>query len=538
MAVDVRCSCGAKFRVGDQWAGRRAKCKNCGAVVTIPSPAQPAAPPAPAPVPAASDPLGSNAPPADNTFSDLFDEDIPVAATGGQQDGFGGEPSLQITVRSDVEIPGLSEVSALIEGNLARHIARSKSGMYRQVQLDVFVEDWYDQGTDKRVALSFVGTVNGKRVNKSLERETVRTRGVGNVAAKMFDSAAKAMRGTHLSQQIVGMIEGIVDDACVHMDRIAGGGKMALSKLWEILDIVKVSLSAGSLLAVLGFAVMKGGMDDFKASLLMALVVAGAVFALVHVVQVFVMPGSFYTQDARGRRILTRWKVKTAAALRVRILIMAVISGAALVGFWMIIASSLDDRPGQRSPQEAPQGRPPGRVSPMPPSNGRAFSPGRSSSRSTGPSARSQNQSRMVGGYGGPEATEFVEEGGLIYGLECSTGEYAGQTVVRSVKPCFDRASQSPSSTNSVVAKEGYALGDLDVYATNAVCGLRVTFMRVKPDGALDPEDSYTSDWLVTKPDLPTVKLNPDRRRVIGLRVRQLDEGTTRVVSAIGLVYD
>lgn len=78
MAIEVACTCGAKFNVQDQWAGRRAKCRRCQAVLTIPSPGTPG----PSEGPVANDSVGmTGQPPHSDAFSDLFSEELPPAAT-------------------------------------------------------------------------------------------------------------------------------------------------------------------------------------------------------------------------------------------------------------------------------------------------------------------------------------------------------------------------------------------------------------------------------------------------------------------------
>jgi len=75
MLIHFTCQCGNPISMASQFAGKRARCKQCGRVVLVPSPA--AVPPEPAPTP----------PPA-------FDEDvvlIPVTAgRGGVAGGYGG----------------------------------------------------------------------------------------------------------------------------------------------------------------------------------------------------------------------------------------------------------------------------------------------------------------------------------------------------------------------------------------------------------------------------------------------------------------
>ena len=76
MPISFRCpSCGKTFKVGEDLAGKRAKC-NCGQVFKIPAPAQPApAQPAatpPAPVPPTQPAQG----PADSSFGNWLDEEL------------------------------------------------------------------------------------------------------------------------------------------------------------------------------------------------------------------------------------------------------------------------------------------------------------------------------------------------------------------------------------------------------------------------------------------------------------------------------
>ncbi len=41
MSIEVSCECGKRFTVGDQFAGKRGRCKACGRTVTVPSPESP-----------------------------------------------------------------------------------------------------------------------------------------------------------------------------------------------------------------------------------------------------------------------------------------------------------------------------------------------------------------------------------------------------------------------------------------------------------------------------------------------------------------
>lgn len=75
MPISFRCpSCGKTFKVGEDLAGKRAKC-NCGQVFQIPAPAQP--PPAqPTPMQPAPTQPASTQGPADSSFGNWLDEEL------------------------------------------------------------------------------------------------------------------------------------------------------------------------------------------------------------------------------------------------------------------------------------------------------------------------------------------------------------------------------------------------------------------------------------------------------------------------------
>ena len=519
MAIDVACSCGAKFRVKDEWAGRRAKCTKCGAVVSIPARAEPE-PLADLPN---SDPLGlsgqSAAPAATDGFSDLFDEQLSAAATASPLAAgaaSGGNAYAQISVEFDAKLPNEQEVSGLIQENLHRHFTRAKPGTYSQVQLEVHVLDWNDHGNEKVVALSFFGTVNGKRINKNFDRNntqgTVASARAVNAAARMWDSAANAVRGARVSKQMEKFIEDIIDEACVHIDRVAGGEKSSSSMLWKLFDVLKAVCMAVAFLGTLVFAIVVGGAKSLKASILMALLAAGAVFVPLHVIQMLLMPSSFYTQDPRGRRVLSRWKVKSVGALKVRVGVMVAISAVAFIGFWMMISSSLNAGRGGDS---------------------RHASGDRSSRWDSPPSDPSQ-LSKMVGGSGGEEI-EKKSHGATqpVYGLQYGEGEWEGDRTLRPFEPVFTPGRHGGTNTNKYeMAKDGYAVGGLIVDVDVYVCAVQIIFMRIGEDGQLDPSDSYTSDWLGRPTGKTPVEINGGGRKVVGFHVRQM-----AALDAVGLIY-
>jgi hypothetical protein len=511
MAIDVACTCGAKFRVKDEWAGRRAKCTKCGSVVSIPARAEPL------PDLTNNDALGltgqsAASPAATDGFSDLFDEQLSAAATASPL-AAEANAAAQISVEFDVQLPNDQEVSGLIQENLHRHFARGSAGTYSQVELEVHVLDWNDHGNAKVVTLSFFGTVNGKRINKNFSRDNtegaVAMGRAVNSAARMWDSAASAMRGASVSKQMAKFVEDILDEACVHIDRSAGCGNVAASRLWKFFDFLKAGLMTIAFVGTLVFAIVVGGGKSLKASIFMAAIAAGAVFVPLHVIQILTMPTSFYTQDPRGRRTLSRWKAKSVGALKFRVGVMVAISVAAFIGLWMAVSPSLSTGPGSdaRTRSERP---------PSPPSD---------------PS----QLSRMVGGSGGKEIEKKGYDGTrAVYGIQYGEGEWEGDRTLRPFEPVFTPGRHGGTNTNKYeTAKEGYAVGGLIVDVDVYVCAVQVIFMRIDDEGQLDPNDSYTSDWLGRPTGKTPVEINGDGRKVVGFRVRQM-----AALDAIGLIYE
>lgn len=84
----------------------------------------------------------------------------------------------------------------------------------------------------------------------------------------------------------------------------------------------------------------------------------------------------------------------------------------------------------------------------------------------------------------------------------------------------------------AVFAKEGYAVGGLNVKTRKVVTGVQVVFMKLKPNGTLDPADKYTSDWLGEPGEGDKqASLTGKGRKVIGMHIKNFGN-----VFAIALV--
>ena len=112
-----------------------------------------------------------------------------------------------------------------------------------------------------------------------------------------------------------------------------------------------------------------------------------------------------------------------------------------------------------------------------------------------------------------------------VVGFRYSMGSWAGKTGQRDLDPLFSHAAATGSG-RTVVAREGYAVGALEVDADQYASAVRVVFMRLSAEGQLDKTDSYTSDWIGSPSGAPTKTLGGTGAqvlRVFGRKAAMLD---------------
>jgi len=99
--------------------------------------------------------------------------------------------------------------------------------------------------------------------------------------------------------------------------------------------------------------------------------------------------------------------------------------------------------------------------------------------------------------------------------------------------PAYD-ARQARYGQEALFAKAGYAVGGLNVKTRKIITAVQVVFMKQKPDGTLDPDDSYTSKWL-GHPDEGEKegKVSGNGRKVIGMHLKHFG-----AVYAVALVLE
>jgi hypothetical protein len=84
----------------------------------------------------------------------------------------------------------------------------------------------------------------------------------------------------------------------------------------------------------------------------------------------------------------------------------------------------------------------------------------------------------------------------------------------------------------ALFAKPGYAVGALNVKTRKIVTAVQVVFMKQKPDGTLDPADTYTSKWLGHPQAADKEgKVSGEGRKVIGMHLKHF--GTVYAVALV-----
>ncbi len=141
-------------------------------------------------------------------------------------------------------------------------------------------------------------------------------------------------------------------------------------------------------------------------------------------------------------------------------------------------------------------------------------------------------QTELIGGSGGAPFERSSSTGQPVVGVRYRLGSWAGRECVGRLEPIFASGAAS-AAPDVVMARDGYALGALEVDADQYVDAVALVFKRLTPEGDLDPSDSYTSDWIGNPTGKPTRAVGGGGAKVIGICGRG-----AAVLDAIGLVID
>lgn len=135
---------------------------------------------------------------------------------------------------------------------------------------------------------------------------------------------------------------------------------------------------------------------------------------------------------------------------------------------------------------------------------------------------------------------DVAREGGYVVGFDGGKGGWFQFEVLGGLQPIFatarglrDGEKRGGSSGTRLMAKEGYAVGGLQVRGGAVINCVQIMFMRINPDGvSLNQQDFYTTDWIGGAGGGKPKELTTRGRMVIGVTGR-----TGGVVESIGLVH-
>jgi hypothetical protein len=145
------------------------------------------------------------------------------------------------------------------------------------------------------------------------------------------------------------------------------------------------------------------------------------------------------------------------------------------------------------------------------------------------PDGREQERFRVV-----------APERGVLVGMRVGYDNVRASKVA-SIQPIFQAGKNyiegkriglnDPVSSVTVVGRPGYAVGAINTHAGLWLDSFQIVFMRFK-DGQLDPEDSYTTDWLANSRGGSPGSASGEGKLVVGVHGRSND----RVVNSLGLL--
>jgi hypothetical protein len=144
--------------------------------------------------------------------------------------------------------------------------------------------------------------------------------------------------------------------------------------------------------------------------------------------------------------------------------------------------------------------------------------------------APSGTRTQVVGTTSGIPFTSASPQQQTMIGVRYALGAWAGKDGVAMMIPLFEGVDR-PESGDFIFARDGYAVGAIQVDATDFVHAACVVFMRITPAGGLEASDSYTSDWIGTRYDNPVQTVSGEGQPVIGIHGYRAG-----LVNAIGLV--
>ncbi len=139
-------------------------------------------------------------------------------------------------------------------------------------------------------------------------------------------------------------------------------------------------------------------------------------------------------------------------------------------------------------------------------------------------------QTGLLGGSGGSPFEKSSPTRQPVLGVRFRMGNWGGRQRVGSLEPLFSSGTTA-GARDVILARDGYAVGALEVDADEYVDAVALVFMRLTPEGSLDPTDTYTSQWIGSPTGNPTRTISGEGTQVIGICGRG-----AAIMDAVGLV--
>ena len=133
-----------------------------------------------------------------------------------------------------------------------------------------------------------------------------------------------------------------------------------------------------------------------------------------------------------------------------------------------------------------------------------------------------------VGGKSGVVFRQVDSQGRPVIGVQFVLRSWEGKKYVGQLTPMFERS--GATRPNTIFAKEGYALGAIQVWASKFVDGIKLVFMKLNDDTGLQLSDSYEADTIGSATASTAKVITSDGRIIVGFHGRR-----GAVMDAIGL---
>lgn len=157
--------------------------------------------------------------------------------------------------------------------------------------------------------------------------------------------ANQAFTGRASSEPFRQCFEEVMAEVAITLDKGMGLAESSTAQLWSKFSLARWIAAGGVFALLLCWIVVERGTKAFLFGVIVGAWPAGAVFFLVHLVGLMMMPDSFFTEDPRGRKALARAGVKSLGSLRMLCIVLGmVLLGVLAIGLALAIGMTLESK--------------------------------------------------------------------------------------------------------------------------------------------------------------------------------------------------